>query len=114
MYRCNGTFCVDHTVAIFAETCRIHNMMNEMRTEMKYTIEQSYASREMNEFVVLNERAECIGYYAIHYKIDSLADEIVSIEVYHDPDSNFDDFRMLDYVDSEDEAYNMIVESFKF
>ena len=78
---------------------------------MKYQIEQSYSSRSENEYQVFNAQNQRIGYYVVKYNIESLAEEILQIEVYHNPDSDFEDFLDIDYVDSEDNAVALILES---
>jgi hypothetical protein len=73
--------------------------------ERQYKVIQSYASRTENEFEVYDFNDNRVGYFV---------ERDNQYEVYHNANSDFDDYTSIDYTDSYDNALYMITSEIEY
>ena len=73
--------------------------------ERHYKVLQSYASRTENEFEVYDFNDNRVGYFV---------ERDNQFEVYHNADSDFEDYNSIDYTDNYNDALNMIIEEIEY
>ena len=73
--------------------------------ERHYKVLQSYASRTENEFEVYDFNDNRVGYFV---------ERDNQFEVYHNADSDFEDYNSIDYTDNYNDAVNMIIEEIEY
>ena len=73
--------------------------------ERHYKVLQSFASRTENEFEVYDFNDNRVGYFV---------ERDNQFEVYHNADSDFEDYNSIDYTDNYNDAVNMIIEEIEY
>ena len=73
--------------------------------ERQYKVIQSYASRTENEYEVYDFNDNRVGYFV---------ERDNQFEVYHNADSDFEDYNSIDYTDNYNDAVNMIIEEIEY
>ena len=75
-----------------------------------FKVLQSYASRTENEFEVYDFNDNRVGYFVEQVSIEGDS----QFEVYHNANSDFDDYTSIDYADSYDNALYMITSEINY
>ena len=78
--------------------------------ERHYKVIQSYASRTENEFEVYDFNDNRVGYFVEQVSIEGDS----QFEVYHNANSDFDDYTSIDYTDNYNDAVQMIIEEIEY
>lgn len=73
--------------------------------ERQYKVIQSYASRTENEYEVYDFNDNRVGYFV---------ERDNQYEVYHNANSDFDDYTSIDYTDNFDAAVHMITSEIEY
>ena len=73
--------------------------------ERQYKVIQSYASRTENEFEVYDFNDNRVGYFV---------ERDNQYEVYHNADSDFEDYTSIDYTDNYNDALYMITSEIEY
>jgi hypothetical protein len=73
--------------------------------ERHYKVLQSYASRTENEFEIYDFNDNRVGYFV---------ERDNQYEVYHNADSDYEDYTSIDYVDNFDAAVHMITSEIEY
>jgi hypothetical protein len=72
-----------------------------------YTITQSFASRTENEYEVYDINQNRAG-YVVENALDN------TFEVYHNADSDFEDYSSIDYADNYSDAIQIILRELEY
>jgi hypothetical protein len=73
--------------------------------ERQYKVIQSYASRTENEYEVYDFNDNRVGYFV---------ERDNQYEVYHNADSDYEDYTSIDYTDNYNDAVHMITSEIEY